>query len=108
MLYLLRFYLPRFLELEFREKVTTVFHELWHIGPRFDGDMRRFGGRCYAHSGSQRHYEAQVERLADCWLSMDPPETLYAFLRYDFRQLVERFGPVYGQRIAAPAVVPVP
>ena len=55
MLYLLSFYLPRFLEHPLREKLATVVHELWHIGPGFDGDLRRHPGRCYAHSHSQRH-----------------------------------------------------
>jgi predicted metallopeptidase len=59
MLYLLNFYLPRYLNLSLREKLVTTIHELWHIGPRFDGDLRRFGGRCYAHSGSQKRYEAR-------------------------------------------------
>ena len=40
MLYILNFYLPRFLDLPFREKLDTVVHELWHIGPKFDGDLR--------------------------------------------------------------------
>src|SRR4030095_10646232 len=39
MLYLLSFYLPRFMNLDFREKLITVFHELWHISPEFDGDL---------------------------------------------------------------------
>ena len=47
MLYILTFYLPRFLDLPLREKLTTVLHELWHIGPKFDGDVRRLGSRCY-------------------------------------------------------------
>src|SRR5262245_3155456 len=33
MLYLLSFYLPRFLDLPLLEKLRTVFHELWHISP---------------------------------------------------------------------------
>ena len=41
MLYILRFYLPRFWDLDFREKLITVFHELWHISPNCDGDIRR-------------------------------------------------------------------
>ena len=68
MLYILNFYLPRFLDLPLDEKLTTVVHELWHVGPRFDGDLRRFGGRCYAHSGSQRKYDAHVRQLVDRWL----------------------------------------
>lgn len=51
MLYILNFYLPRFLNLQFREKLTTVIHELWHIGPKFDGDVRRYGGRCFGTVG---------------------------------------------------------
>jgi predicted metallopeptidase len=107
MLYLLQFYLPRFLDLEFREKLDTVVHELWHVGPRFDGDLRRFSGRCYAHSGSRKRFDRQVQRLVDRWFALDPPEPLYAFLRYDFPTLVRRYGKVFGQRIRAPKLVPL-
>jgi hypothetical protein len=34
MLYLLSFYLPRFLNQTFEEKLATVVHELWHISPQ--------------------------------------------------------------------------
>ena len=44
MLYILSFCLPRFMDLEFREKLATILHELWHIGPLFDGDIRRHAG----------------------------------------------------------------
>nr|HQU45185.1 hypothetical protein [Pirellulales bacterium] len=39
MLYLLSFYLPRFLNQSFEEKLATVVHELWHISPHFNGDV---------------------------------------------------------------------
>jgi predicted metallopeptidase len=107
MLYLLSFYLPRFLDQSFRQKLTTVVHELWHISPRFDGDLRRFGGRCYAHSASQRRYDAKVEQLVDRWLSLEPPASVYNFLRYEFRELVRRYGRVYGVKIPTPKLIPV-
>jgi predicted metallopeptidase len=107
MLYLLNFYLPRFLDLPLPEKLTTVVHELWHIGPRFDGDLRRFGGRCYAHSGSQRNYDAHAKRLAERWLALGPAEDFWGFLRLDFRQLVAQHGRVFGQRIKPPKLVPI-
>jgi predicted metallopeptidase len=107
MLYVLSFYLPRFLNQGFRHKLTTVLHELWHISPRFDGDLRRFRGRCYAHTGSQRQYDAKVEQLADRWLSLDPPVSVYDFLRHDFRALARRYGKVYGTSIPAPRLIPV-
>ena len=107
MLYLLSFYLPRFLDQPFRHKLITVVHELWHISPRFDGDLRRFGGRCYAHSASQKRYDAQVEQLVDRWLSLDPPASAYNFLRYEFGELVGRYGRVYGVKVPAPKLIPI-
>jgi hypothetical protein len=107
MLYLLNFYLPRFLDLPFAEKLTTVVHELWHISPRFDGDLRRFGGRCYAHSGSQRRFDAHAEGLARRWLANGPPAAVYAFLRPDFRGLESQYGRIFGRRIPAPKLVPI-
>ncbi len=107
MLYILTFYLPRFLDLPFREKLTTVLHELWHIGPKFDGDLRRLGGRCHAHGGSQKKYDARMEALADRWLSLGPPAPLYDFLRLDFRRLSARYGRVFGRKIPNPKLIPL-
>jgi len=107
MLYLLNFYLPRYLDLPFREKLATLMHELWHIGPRFDGDLRRFHGRCYAHGSSQARYEAHASGLVDTWLAARPPEALYAFLRHNFQELRTIYGRVYGCRIPAPKLVPL-
>jgi hypothetical protein len=107
MLYILSFYLPRFLNMPFREKLTTVVHELWHIGPEFNGDLRRFGGRCYAHSGSKEKYDSYARRLMDRWLMLAPPEQVYQFLWLDFPSLVARYGPVHGRKIPAPKLVPL-
>ena len=104
-LYILNFYLPRFLDLPLEEKLTTVVHELWHIGPRFDGDLRRFRGRCYAHSGSQRKYDAEVKRLVAAWLAAGPPTGLYDFLRLSFRELSARHGRIHGRKIVAPKLI---
>lgn len=105
MLYLLSFYLPRFCERSFEEKLSTVVHELWHIGPAFDGDLRRHPGRCYAHSHSQKQYDALMDSLACKWLSLGPPTELYDFLRYNFRQLQARYGRILGQRLPTPKLL---
>jgi hypothetical protein len=107
MLYILNFYLPRFLDLPFREKLTTVLHELWHIGPKFDGDVRRLGDRCFAHGASQKQYDAHIEVLVDRWLALGPPESLYAFLRLGFRELAARHGRVFGRKVPSPKLVPL-
>ncbi|MCL6501730.1 MAG: hypothetical protein K6T86_03530 [Pirellulales bacterium] len=108
MLYLLSFYLPRFLNLPFREKLATVFHELWHISPRFDGDLRRHAGRCYAHGASEQRYHASMHHLASQWLAQQPPPELYDFLRHDFSTLCRLHGGVYGIRLRTPRLIPLP
>lgn len=105
MLYILSFYLPRFLDLDFRRKLSTVVHELWHIGPRFDGDLRRYTGRCWAHSHSQKEYDRQVESLTDAWWRQQPPVSVYAFLEHDFRSLCRMYGAVHGRRVPAPKLI---
>lgn len=107
MLYLLSFYLPRFLNQSFHHKLTTVLHELWHVSPKFDGDLRRFTGRFYAHSASQKQYDATVQGMVQRWLSLEPPASVYEFLHHDFRTLAQLYGKVYGTRIAAPKLIPV-
>jgi hypothetical protein len=104
-LYILSFYVPRFLNLRLEEKLATTLHELWHISPNCDGDLRRHEGRCYAHGSSQRHYDAEMDRLARKWLSLDPPYHLYQFLELDYRQLVAEYGAVYGQQVAVPKLL---
>ncbi|HEV3002825.1 MAG TPA: hypothetical protein VGX78_00120 [Pirellulales bacterium] len=107
MLYLLSFYLPRFLNHSFPEKLATVFHELWHISPAFNGDLRRHPGRCYAHGDDGRAYDRQMNELARHWLALAPPKETYEFLQFDFAELKSRYGRVYGARIANPKLVPL-
>lgn len=104
-LYVLTFFLPRFLNHSFEEKLTTVVHELWHISPRFDGDLRRHAGRCYAHGPCQRAYDANAAALARQWLALDPPLYLYSFLQHDFAELQREYGTITGQRVKAPRLI---
>ena len=106
-LYILNFYLPRFLDLPLREKLDTVVHELWHISPEFDGDTRRLGGRCHAHSSSQAKYDAQVAVLVERYLGGEPGGSAYEFLRYSFRELVARHGRVFGRKFPTPKLLKV-
>ena len=107
MLYLLSFYLPRFLDRPFEDKLVTVFHELWHIGPAFDGDLRRHEGRCFAHGASASEYDDRMRGLAANWLASRPPDEIHDFLRLDFATLARRHGAVYGTRLRTPRIVAV-
>ncbi|HYO26474.1 MAG TPA: hypothetical protein VEQ85_16150 [Lacipirellulaceae bacterium] len=105
-LYLLSFYVPRFLDLPLEGKLSTIVHELWHIGARFDGDLRRHEGRCYAHGPSQRRYDAEMDRLTQRWLAADPPSHLYEFLACNHDELSAEHGGVRGDRWPTPRLAP--
>jgi len=107
MLYILTFYLPRFLNLSFDEKLVTVFHELYHISPEFDGDMRRFAGACYMHTGSQAAYDQQMAVYVREYLAELPKNRYPDWLRYDFLRLRRRYGAVVGLRLAVPRLIPL-
>jgi len=106
MLYVLNFYLPRYLQLSFSEKLVTAFHELWHISPKCDGDLRRHPGRCYAHSHSQAEYDQKMKEFSEAWLATKPPESLVDFLRLDYWQIQQRYGGVYGLKVPRPKLIP--
>jgi hypothetical protein len=107
MLYLVTFCLPRFLDQNFDDKFVTLFHELYHISPAFDGDLRRLGGRCTLHSRSKRAYDAQMAALARAYLAGGADRDLLAFLRLNFGQLRHRHGSVVGVRLPRPRLVPI-
>lgn len=107
MLYILTFYLPRFLNLSYTEKLVTVFHELYHVSPDFDGDIRRFAGHCYMHTGSQVNYDRQMEKYVRQYIRMKPPAGLRTFLKHDFNSLRTGYGPVVGLRLPVPRLIPV-
>lgn len=107
MLYILTFYLPRFLDQSFKEKMVTVLHELYHISPCFNGDIRRMDGRYHVHSHSQKEYDRQMESLAEQYLGLNPPEELYGFLKHEFRTLHQQHGGVMGLQVPIPKLIPV-
>ncbi len=107
MLYLLTFCLPRFLDQDFDDKFITLFHELYHIAPAFDGDLRQHAGRCSIHSRSQRLYDKHMAALAREYLAARPDPALHEFLRLDFAQLQHRHGRVVGVVVPRPKMIPL-
>jgi predicted metallopeptidase len=105
--YLVTFCLPRFLDQDFDDKLVTLFHELYHISPAFDGDLRRHKGRYALHTHSQSEYDRQMAQLARAYLSTRPDPSLLNFLRLNFTQLQERHGSVCGVVVPRPKIIPV-
>lgn len=104
-LYVVAFCLPRFLDLPFDEKLVTVFHELYHIGPSFDGDLRRFDGRCQFHTGSKKNYDRHMGELVRAYLADHPRPEVFAFLYRTAAQLWADHGGVYAVKVPRPKMV---
>ncbi|WP_020474024.1 hypothetical protein [Zavarzinella formosa] len=107
LLYLMSFCLPRFLDRPFGDKLVTIFHELFHISPAFDGDFRRLGGRCEVHSGSKKNYDAHMAVLAKNYLRNGADLAKLGFLKLSFIQLCKRHGSVLGYHFPRPVLIPV-
>jgi predicted metallopeptidase len=108
-LYVLYFMLPRFHEeQDYREKLATVIHELYHISPQFNGDIRRFPGKNWAHGSSRETYHQAMRVLADRYLQSSADSEAHAFLKAPFAELLARPGGVVGRFIARPKALLVP
>uniref|UniRef100_C6DYW4 Uncharacterized protein n=1 Tax=Geobacter sp. (strain M21) TaxID=443144 RepID=C6DYW4_GEOSM len=104
MLYVIYFLVPRFLELPQREKLITIFHELYHISPACDGDIRRFPGRNYAHGSSTKSYNLLMGKLVDAYLELIPEPSALDFLQGDLASLRTRHKAIVGRRLQAPRI----
>lgn len=107
MLYLVTFCLPRFLDLSFEEKFITVFHELYHISPQFDGDLRRHGGRYEVHSKSKKDYDAHMAVLVERYLADHPNPGAFDYLRLGASDLWRLHGGITGVTVPRPKMIPL-
>ncbi|MDR2169319.1 MAG: hypothetical protein LBP59_04185 [Planctomycetaceae bacterium] len=106
-LYIIYFYIPRFIELKLSQKLETIVHELYHISPEFNGDLRRFAGRCSTHGSSQKKYDITVQGFVEHWLKQNPPPEIWDFLRLDYKELITTYGKLVGKKINFPKIIPV-
>jgi len=103
-LYVIYFMIPRFLDRTLREKLVTIFHELYHISPRFDGDIRRFPGRNFAHGGSTKRYNRLMEQFVDEYLQMSFSSGLTLFLEHGMAELRARHKAIVGRKMVMPKI----
>lgn len=102
MLYVIYFLVPRFLDLTLREKLITIFHELYHISPSFDGDIRRFPGRNFAHGSSRKRYNTLMEKFVESYLVCGDSLERAQFLEGDMAAIRARHDAIVGRKMAAP------
>lgn len=101
-LYIIYFLVPRFLNLPLKEKLITVLHELYHVAPEFNGDIRRFPGKNYAHGSSTKKYNALMATLADAYLNELEDKRILSFLEGGMEELRARHKAIVGRKFPAP------
>jgi len=106
-LYIVYFCMPRFQDQSLRNKFATIFHELYHISPEFNGDLRRFDGRNAIHGSSSKRYDEKMALFADDYMDRYPDCPIHAFLDLDFDELGRRYGDVVGLKIKEPRPVAI-
>jgi predicted metallopeptidase len=103
-LYVIYFMIPRFLDRPLQDKLVTIFHELYHISPQFDGDIRRFPGRNFAHGSSTKKYNRLMERFVDEYVQLSASNGLTAFLDHGLAALREKHTAVVGRKMIMPKI----
>lgn len=99
-LYIIYFHLPRFLNHgKFKNKLATVLHELYHISPLFNGDIRRFPGKNYAHGNSRRDYDRLIDIYTGEYIGSTAYPEVSAFLTHRYSELKRKHGAIYGDMI---------
>lgn len=102
--YLISLLIPRFLRLSLEQKLTTVLHELYHISPACNGDIRRFAGRNYAHGHSRAAYNRQIAQLLEAYLATHPDPALLAGIALNEEDWREQSYRLSGLTIPLPRV----
>ncbi len=103
--YIIYFYMPKFFDLDAREKLRVIFHELYHINPAFNGDIRRMTKGKAAHGHSRRHFDSHFQKELDQFYAYVETTHYIRFLRLTSRDIFHLFGKVKGRRMKLPRPV---
>lgn len=98
-LYIIYFYIPKFFNLSAKDKVNVMFHELYHISPEFNGDIRRMGKFKSAHGHSRKAFEEKYIEYADAFFEKIKDAPYYNFLQMDSASIQEHFKKIKYRRM---------
>ncbi len=104
-LYLIVLPFPRFLQQTYQERLQTIFHELYHISPAFDGDLRRFSGRYIYHTANEQAFERKVGKIIDDYLIHQTNFKFSEFLYWTPSQWRFRYKQIYFYALANPRII---
>ena len=100
--YLVYFYMPRFFDLSAEEKLRVILHELYHISPEFNGDIRRMGKGKFAHGHSRQSFDENFAADLEAFHEYIKETPYYKFLSLTSKELFASFDKVTGNRMKLP------
>ncbi|HPS86815.1 MAG TPA: putative metallopeptidase [Spirochaetota bacterium] len=98
-LYIIYFYIPKFFNLSAKDKVNVMFHELFHINPEFNGDIRRMGKFKAAHGHSRKSFEEKYIEYADTFFEKIEDAPYYNFLKMNSEDIQKEFKKIKYRRM---------
>ncbi len=104
-LYIIYFYMPRFFDRDAREKLRIIFHELYHISPLFNGDIRRMADKKAAHGHSREAFDRQFQAECEFFYNRIESSPYMKFLSLDSRGLIGTFRKIRSVRMKLPKPV---
>jgi predicted metallopeptidase len=107
-LYIIYFYYPKFFNLPPHEKLRVIFHELYHVSPEFNGDIRRMSRGKASHGGSRKNFDRLFEEERRDFFEYVAATPFMNFLDMDALLLEQTFGRVRARRMKVPKPMPLP
>ena len=81
-----------------------MIHELHHISPLFNGDIRRYSGKNYAHGNSRKGFDDLMNIYTHEYIESTSMPELREFLKYKYSELRRKYGAIYGDMIRIPNI----
>lgn len=104
-LYIIYFYMPKFFDLPPDDKLNVIFHELFHINPSFNGDIRRMGKVKSAHGFSKRHFDSHFHDSVIQFKNKIRSSEIYSILSMNTDQLYGTYGKIIARKMKMPRPV---
>ena len=97
--YILYLYIPKFFDLPARDKINVLFHELYHISPEFNGDIRRMSNFKSAHGHSKKSFEDKYIIYASDYFNKINETPFYNFLQMNLEDIKRQFKVIKYRRM---------
>lgn len=91
--YLIEYTVPSFIDLTLREKICTIMHELYHISPLFNGELRLFNGKNCLHGPCPEKFDEYMYYLSDIFLAKY--KNLDELFKLNYLEITNKHGDLF-------------